>query len=205
MTKKFLEPTLSIRKIEVSPLPSEDVYQNIYNIHFFTPCKDKCLICKCHKEAKGEEKDKLKKEYEAHIKRNEEANINKEEDKKRANNIIKTFMNAGPVYYSRKLCTYNLTMSEAAPTNKTDCFTWNECSGKRGSNQIVSCILEWFKTLPDFVKGNICGGQNRNHFVAALFSFIVQTTRVKVIQHKYMEKGHIKMEVDSMHSAFEYA
>ncbi|KAJ8869494.1 hypothetical protein PR048_028485 [Dryococelus australis] len=174
--------------------------------------------------AKGEEKDKLKKEYEAHIKRKEGSNISKEDDKKRAN-IDKTFVSAnfdlqkvlqisvsdaGPVYYSRKLCVYNLTVYEAAPPNKAFCFTWNECNGKRGSNEIGSCILEWFKTSSDIVKevslfSDTCGGQDRNQFVAALFLFIVQTTHVEVTEHVFMEKGHSEMGVDSMHSAIEYA
>ena len=43
--------------------------------------------------------------------------------------------------------------------------------------------------------------QNRNQHVAALFLYLVQVTNLDVIEHKFLESGHIFMEVDSMHSA----
>lgn len=193
-------------------------------MNFFTPSNDRCLICKKYDAAKGEEKAALKGNYDAHIKRKEEANASKEEDKKRANND-KTFVSAsfdlqkvlqipvsdaGPVYYSRKLCVYNLTVYEAALPNKAFCFAWNECNGKRGSCEIGSCILQWFQTLPESVKevslfSDSCGGQNRNQYIAALFSYIIQAYPIHIIEHKFLESGHTKMEVDSMHAAIEYA
>lgn len=235
--KLYLDPTLSIRKMyelfqeshkNESNLPSEGVYRNIfctqYNMDFFTPSNDKCLVCKRYETAKGQEKDLLEKDYKAHIKRKEEANASKAEDKKRANNdstfVSATFdlqkvlqipvSDAGPVYYSRKLCVYNLTVYEAALPNKAYCFAWNECNAKRGSCEIGSCILQWFQTLPSSVKevslfSDTCGGQNRNQYMAALFLYIVQTYSVNIVEHKFLESGHTKMEVDSMHAAIEYA
>jgi hypothetical protein len=35
--------------------------------------------------------------------------------------------------------------------------------------------------------------------------FISQTFHFKIIEHKFLEKGHTHMEVDSTHSATEYA
>jgi hypothetical protein len=35
--------------------------------------------------------------------------------------------------------------------------------------------------------------------------FISQTFHFKIIEHKFLEKGHTHLEVDSMHSAIEYA
>jgi hypothetical protein len=236
-TKKlYLDPGLSIRKMyelfqkvyENETVPKEWVYRNIfctqYNMNFFTPSKDKCLLCKRFDEAKGEEKLLLQKDYDEHILRKKQANASKETDKKRANNdttfLSATFdlqkvlqipmSDAGPVYYSRKLCVYNLTVYEAVSPNKAYCFTWNECNGKRGSCEIGTCLLEWFNTLPSSVKhvslfSDTCGGQNRNQFVAALFMYVVQNNTVEIIEHKFMESGHSKMEVDSMHAAIEYA
>lgn len=235
-TKLYLDTTLSIKKMyelfqnlhENEAIPSEGVYRSIfctqYNMSFFTPSKDKCLICKRYEEAKEEEKALLKTDYEAHIKRKEEANASKEEDKKRANNdnsfVSASFdlqkvlqipvSDAGPVYYSRKLCVYNLTIYESALPNKAYCYAWNECNGKRGSSEIGTCLLEWFKSLPDYVKAvslfsDTCGGQNRNQFMAALLLYIVQTYPIEIIEHKFLESGHTKMEVDSMHAAIEFA
>lgn len=74
--------------------------------------------------------------------------------------------NAGPVYYSRKLSVYNLTVYEAAPPNKVYCFARSEKNGKHGSCEIGTCLLQWIKTLPECVKeislfSYTCGGQNR--------------------------------------------
>jgi hypothetical protein len=50
-------------------------------------------------------------------------------------------------------------------------------------------------------------GQNSDQYIAVLFMFmfISQTFHFKIIEHKFLEKGHTHMEVDSMHSAIEYA
>lgn len=117
---------------------------------------------------------------------------------------------AGPVYYSCKLCVYNLTVYEACSPNNAYCFAWTENNGNRGSCEIGTALLEWFKTLPGNVKevsvfSDTCGGQNRNQYIASLFLYITQTLDITVVEHKFMEKGHSKMEVDCMHSAIEHA
>lgn len=235
--KKYLDETLSINKMYElfrekykgeDKLPKDNVYRKIfctkYNLSFFHCSKDRCLICMNYENANDEERKSLQVSYNKHIARKEAANESKAKDKERAS-IDPTFIsasfdlqkvlqipvsNAGPVYYSRKLCVYNLTVYEAAPPNKAYCFCWNENNGKRGSCEIGTCLLEWFKTLPVEVKevslfSDTCGGQNRNQYVAALFLYISQTFHLEVIEHKFLEKGHSKMEADSMHSAIEYA
>jgi hypothetical protein len=66
------------------------------------------------------------------------------------------------------------------------------------------------ETLPQNVEevslfSDTCSRQNRNQYIAALFMFILQTFNFKIIKHKFLEKGQTQMEVDSMHSAFEYS
>lgn len=61
-------------------------------------------------------------------------------------------MQALSVYYCRKLCVYNLTVYESASPNNAYCFCWSENDGKRGSCEIGSCLLQWFKALPTHVK-----------------------------------------------------
>jgi len=80
----------------------------------------------------------------------------------------------------------------------------------RGNNEIGSCLLRWFLSLPDDVSevtlySDTCGGQNRNHNIMALMIYIVQKTNIHKIEHKFLESGHTMMEVDSMHSAIENA
>lgn len=50
-----------------------------------------------------------------------------------------------------------------------------------------------------------CGGQNRNQFVASLFMQMSDTLLFDVIEHKFLESGHSKMEADSMHRATEFS
>lgn len=113
---------------------------------------------------------------------------------------------ASQMYYSMKLCAFNLTVYEAAPPNKAYCFAWTEVNAQRGSSEIGTALFEWFKTISkDVTEVNLysdtCSGQNRNQYVAALFLYMVQNTHLERIQHNFLEKGHSYMEVDSMHSA----
>jgi len=59
--------------------------------------------------------------------------------------------------------------------------------------------------LPDSVDeviiySDTCGGQNRNRHMAALLLYAVQMTKLKIINQKFLERGHTYMEVDSMHA-----
>jgi len=97
-----------------------------------------------------------------------------------------------------------------APPQNAYCYTWTEINGKRGDSEIGSGLLKWIQTLSPEVKNvtlysDSCGGQNRNHNIMALMIYIIQTTNIDQIEHKFMESGHSTMEVDSMHSAIENA
>jgi len=48
--------------------------------------------------------------------------------------------NVSPMYCSRKLCCYNFTVYKRALPKKTYCYVWTEVHGKRGSNEIGSCL-----------------------------------------------------------------
>ena len=51
-----------------------------------------------------------------------------------------------------------------------------------------------------------CTGQNRNQTVAACLLHSVATIpNIEIIDHKFLERGHIHMECDSMHAAIEFA
>ena len=47
------------------------------------------------------------------------------------------------------------------------------------------------------------GGQNRNQNVAAQFMYAIQTIKIEVITHNFLENRHSKMKCDSMHSSIE--
>jgi hypothetical protein len=107
----------------------------------------------------------------------------------------------------RKLAVYNFTIYETA-SNNGFCYIWDETEGKRGANEIATALLDYAKSLPDYVTSitsfsDTCAGQNRNQFIAAAMLYAVQVTHVTCIDLKYMESGHSYLEADSMHSTIE--
>ena len=80
------------------------------------------------------------------------------------------------LYYSRKLCCFNLTVYNLAEKYVL-CHLWDETHGKRGSCEKATCLL---KTTESFCLSgasevtyysDTCGGQNRNRFVAASYLY----------------------------------
>lgn len=114
------------------------------------------------------------------------------------------------MFYSRKLCVYNLTIYEGAKRNIGYCYFWNEINGKRGSSEIGTTLFKYINQLPSIITelslfSDTCGGQNRNQHVAAILLYTVSNTHIQTIEHKFLESGHSYMECDSMHSAIEHA
>ena len=199
------------------------IFCNEYNLSFFHPKKDQCAKCNKNKQLKGEEKDKFQEEFAEHLRRKEEAQKAKAEDKERASNnndfVSATFdmqsvlhIPHSPVslmYYSRKLCAYNVCVYNATKPNDAFCYCWSEVDGGRGSNEIGTCLYDWLCQLPPHVTevslfSDTCSGQNRNQNIAAMFLYAVQNTTLKTITHNFLESGHSYMECDSMHAAIEH-
>ena len=114
-------------------------------------------------------------------------------------------------YYSRKLCVYNLTVWEGKKPDDGHWFCWPEIEGKRGSNEIASCIFRCLEKLPSSIHevslfSDTCSGQNRNQQMAALMMWYIQRTShdINIITHNFLESVHSMMEVDSMHAAIEH-
>jgi len=87
--------------------------------------------------------------YENHIRRRDESFAAKKFDKEKVSNY-NNFCSAtfdlqsvlqipssevSSTYYSRKLCTYNLTLYEAAPPNNAFCFLWTEVNGQKAKSK----------------------------------------------------------------------
>ncbi|KAI4455584.1 dna-directed rna polymerases i ii and iii subunit rpabc2 [Holotrichia oblita] len=231
--RQYLDPSLSITKLydlyvqqcvqsgiaPVSQITYRRIFCKNYNLSFFKPKKDQCEVCN-----KFKNKSLSQEDYKQHLQRRDQANAAKANDKIRANEDT-TFISVSfdlqsvlhipssqvsMMYYSLKLCAYNLTIYEAALPNKAFCYAWSEVNEQRGSSEIGSALYKWIETIPTNVKeislfSDTCSGQNRNQYIAALFLYIVQYTHLEVVHHNFMEKGHSYMEVDSMHSAIETA
>ena len=65
---------------------------------------------------------------------------------------------------------YNLTVWEGKRPKEGHCFTWPEIEGKRGSNEISTCLYSWLKQLPQEIEEK------------SLFS---DTYSVKVVTNKW--------------------
>lgn len=236
--KKYLAADLNIRKMytlykqlcqeENKEAANELTYRRVfateYNLSFFVPKKDQCTICTNYENADEEKKTSMKKIYTEHIQRKNKCNAEKAKDKERANddcNFISVSFdlqailqiphcNVSLLYYSRKLCVYNLTIYEAGLPNNAFCFLWSELNGKKGSCEIGTILLHYLsKCVPSNVTeislfSDTCSGQNRNQYVAAMLLWAVHNIEhLQMIEHKFLESGHTYMEADSMHSAIE--
>lgn len=88
---------------------------------------------------------------------------------------------------------------------------WDETNGKKGSNEIASCIVKYFQKLPPLVTSvtsfsDTCGGQNSNRNIAAAMVWSVNNVgNLERIDLKYMESGHSYLDADSIHGRIEEA
>ena len=86
-------------------------------------------------------------------------------------------------YYDRKLCCYNVTIYEQGQPHNAHCYLWSEVDGRRGSNEIGSCLLQYLQSLPQSVQeismfSDTCGGQNATK-ISWLYYFM-QFTQVTI-------------------------
>ena len=195
-----------------------EIFKTEYNLSFHKPKKDECSACEKFK------MEGKKDEMEAHLLRKERARLEKKNDKKESkmnkNVHAITFDlqkvlhiphgNVSTYYYKRKLCVFNLTIYSLG-TKSVKCFVWSEVAGKRGSNEIGTCLLKYLKALPlniDHVilYSDCCSGQNRNRYMfTALLYALQECPNIKKIEQKFLVSGHTDMEVDSVHSAIDFA
>lgn len=232
-TKAYLESGLNVRKLydlyvekcagdNRQPLKLNR-YRHIFNTHFnlsfHKPKKDSCLYCDRFMQGSADEET-----YREHIRQKDRARQEKAKDKaacqEDCSQIACTFdlqqvlstpnTTTSTIFYKRKLSTYNLSVYSLGTKSGT-CILWDETEGKRGANEIGSCILLYLQSLPISITKVIlysdnCGGQNKNrYFSAALIHALHEIDHIQIIDHKYLQTGHTHMEVDSIHAAIECA
>ena len=156
------------------------IFQTEYNLSFQKPKKDSCLQCEKHKRGLI-----TAEAYQAHIDRKIKSRGHKQKDKERVQNDP-TFYSAAfdmqqvlstpsattsTIFYKRKLSSYNLSMYSNGSGAGT-CYLWDEINGKRGANEIGTCLYIHINSLPPNINhvslySDTCGGQNRNKYIAA--------------------------------------
>ena len=175
----------------------------------------------------GSVDDATEKKFIDHQERKVEARLEKDKDKAKAisknEEYVATFdleavlstpcSKVGELYYSRKLCVYNLSVYSLGDGQGV-CHLWDETQVKRGANEIATCL---FRNTASICQSNrmvdtityycdTCGGQNRNKFVASsLLLSLRDNPQLQTINQKFLESGHSQMECDSVHSAIEKA
>jgi len=207
-------------------VPSENVYRNIFctefNLGFFVPKKDQCVVCSQKKQYEGDPQKMAM--LQEHLRQKDRAQAEKRHDKAIAGKddscLLATFdmqsvlqlpvSDVGTLYYKRKLVLHNFTVYDNNAPHTGHCYLWTETDGKRGANEIGSCLLRFLQSVNEPVKhvtffSDSCSGQNRNQFVCALLLYAVAKLPIDVIDHKFLVPGHTMMECDSMHSSIEYA
>ena len=74
-------------------------------------------------------------------------------------------------------------------------YCWPETVAGRGSDEVVSCLLHYFSSLPQNVTtlhlySDGCGGQNKNATVMRFLFALVRLGRFQQIQHYFPVRGH---------------
>ena len=115
-------------------------------------------------------------------------------------------------YYSRKLSTYNFSISDLT-NDEVTCFVRNETISGRGSNEICSCLFQilkkWDANGAQEIKffSDACPGQNQNWNILDLFCAFVnlEAISIKKLNHFFFESGHSQNENDAVHSVIEHS
>lgn len=195
------------------------IFRDNYNISFFEPKKDQCETCVTYSNSTEEEKALKTEEYETHLKEKNLSRIEKEKDKANANIITAVYDlqavmqlpkgNISTFYYTSKLNVLNFTIFNLK-SKDVSCFVWDESDGKRGVNEIGSCVLKWLENIANLNPGadvvfwsDNCAGQQKNKFMCALYIYAVNNLNLGSITHKFLIKGHTQNEGDSAHSLIE--
>ena len=98
------------------------------------------------------------------------------------------------MFYLRQLCVYNFGIHECDSGNGIMCV-WNECIAGRGSDEIASCLLQYFTELRSTATklacySDSCFGQNKNFTLICLWNWFINRKQFKQIDHKFLVRGH---------------
>ena len=162
-------------------------------------------------------------EYENHIKNKNLSREMKDFDKGRAKSndelcvacfdlqqVLPTpHSNESIMYYTRKLCTFNLSVYDLG-TKEGYAYIWHEGISGRGANEVATCIYKFLQAQSIRGKKEIilysdnCGGQNRNRYFLTMLSYAKKVFNFTKIEHKFLERGHTQNENDSVHATIEH-
>ena len=186
-----------------------DTFNSEFNLGFGNPRSDTCCTCSLD----GPEK-------EAHVERANFANTTMSNDKKMAagskSTMFITFdlqktmplpkLSESEAFYLRQLWFYNcgvhIVDATTGVAGRGFMFTWTEDEFGRGCSEVASSLLALFENNAIAKASHLvawsdsCGGQNKNFYIIALWQYLVKIGRFKIIEHKFPEVGHSRLDSD---------
>ena len=166
------------------PPVSLAIYRHVFNTHFnisfHKPIKDQCDLCNSYKNASSSDEQNMKEKYENLIENNTMCRLQKDRDKKMAQEgtittacfdleqvLLTPKAFEYSLYYKRRLNTFNFSIYNLGTTND-NCYIWNETISGLGACEIASCVYDFLQEMSK--KGqkkfvfylDICSAQNKN-------------------------------------------
>ena len=116
-------------------------------------------------------------------------------------NIPYPHLPVGEIFYARQLWLYIFGIT-SGKTGKCTIYAWTESEGKRGSNEVITCVNHYIENHIDpsvknlFVFTDGCKGQNNNYGVLHYWQTLVLKGRFERIEHRLPIRGHSFLPCD---------
>ena len=208
----------------VWPSVTESTYRKVFcedfNFSFGSPRSDTCKVCdtlNCHIKDSTDVNSKAEfmKELETHHDVAElgfeslrtDTQLSQDEPTSHLvmsfdleQNLPTPHIHTSLVFYLRQLWVYNLGIHNVSNGNGYMCM-WPENVARRGSDEIASCLLKYFRSLTVKPKHLIaysdsCGGQNKNFYMICFWVYVVLKGLFECVDHKFLTPGHTYLPSD---------
>ena len=199
-----------------NPQVKYDFYREYFNSHFNlsfgVPKTDTCATCdelnvKINDASDSTHKERLQTEKQAHIHAAQEFYTQlrscTEMARQSANVACLTFdfeqnlplphIPTGDIFYLRQLWVYVFGIHDCC-SNNASMYVWPESIAHRGSNEVASCLHNYFQNLSGidtlFLFSDSCPGQNKNYTIIHYLYSLVKMGLFQRIQHIFPIRGH---------------
>ena len=213
------EPELEGQKPQAKEWIYRKIFNEEFNYGFGYPHSDMCEQCDLLKISIESAQDddehvELQTELATHQEKAAQGYQALHEDSQHStgteNSIVLTFdlqqnlpvptLTHSAMFYMRQLWIYNFGIHNCTDGSAIMCV-WNECIAGRGSNEIISCLLEYFAQTHPKAKeivcySDSCFGQNKNTQMICFWSKLVNKRQFTRIDHKFLVRGHTYLPND---------
>ena len=157
--KSTATPADELLKNPVSERRYREIFVNDFNISPFHPKKDQCVLCESWNSLSVQEKENREhnRKWSMIVTKQNFKTTVKAQCMQDPTARCMTFdleailqLPCGQVsqlYYKHKLVVYNFTVYES-PSKEGSCYLWTELDGCKGSDEIGTCLLQYFIALP---------------------------------------------------------